>query len=76
MSAEQSLEAEFLCDGVVTTHFSYSRLFEKLAIARCKPVILMALARLNGEEGDVTPTALLVFGSDLDINVFNGGSSL
>jgi hypothetical protein len=47
-----------------------------LAIARCKPVILMALARLNGEEGDVTPTALLVFGSDLDMNVFNGGSSL
>jgi hypothetical protein len=36
----------------------------------------MALARLNGEEGDVTPTAVLVFWSDLDMNVFNGGSSL
>jgi hypothetical protein len=36
----------------------------------------MALAHLNGEEGDVTPTAVLVFVSDFDMNVFNGGSSL
>jgi len=36
----------------------------------------MALARLSGEEGAVNPTAVFVFGSDFDMNVFNGGSSL
>ena len=36
----------------------------------------MALKDLNGEAGDVTPTRLVVFGPDLDMNVFNGGSSL
>jgi len=36
----------------------------------------IALQELNGQSGFVTPGQVLVFGSDLDMNVFNGSNSL